>query len=601
MAENRAAMKASAGKLWGHRWGFEDTKFVINEDCSVSLTGNRYPLCGYRMYDFLPYVEEVLGMPVDLRDQLEEVQDKPVPAARRNEAFCQALEETFEDHQYSFDDRERLLHSHGQTTTEEVYKVIYRRLERIVDMVFYCDSEKAAQELVQLACRHDVCLVPFGGGTSVSSALRLPENESRMIVSVDMKRLDKLEWIDRDNLRACAQAGITGMRLEEELAKQGFTSGHEPDSVELSTLGGWISTNASGMKKNRYGNIEQIVEKISMITPQGTLEQLEALPRASLGMQLQSLLFGSEGNLGLITKAVFKIHPKPEVQRYGSVVFPNFRLGVEFMQRLAHSGFVPASIRLVDNVQFRFGQALKPPSSGTKAWADRLKKFYVLKLRGFDPFEMVAATIVMEGSRQEVGFQESNIYRLAKQFQGLPAGAENGRRGYMLTYAIAYIRDFLADYHIIGETFETSAPWSRIFDVCRAVEETAARRHREFSLPGKFYVSARVTQVYHTGVCIYFMYGFCAKGVENAEDVFADIEHSLRQSILENGGSISHHHGVGKLRKDFMKDTLSPSSIELLKKIKQASDPNNVFGIRNNVFAEQGVSRKDAKTQRTQG
>ena len=126
----------------------------------------------------------------------------------------------------------------------------------------------------------------------------------------------------------------------------------------------------------------------------------------------------------------------------------------------------------------------------------------------------------------------------------------------------------------------------RDFDVCRAVEETAQRRHREFNLPGKFYVSQRVTQVYHTGVCIYFMYGVSAKGVENAEDIFGQIEHSLRQSILENGGSISHHHGVGKLRKDFMKDTLSPSSIELLKKIKQASDPKNVFGIRNNVFAE---------------
>ena len=586
MAEDHSELNASAGKPWGHRWGFEDTKFVINQDGSVSLTGNRYPLCGYRMYDFLPYVEEVLGMPLDLNDPLVEVQDKPVPSPQRNEAFCRAVEEEFESRQFSFDDRERLLHSHGQTTTEEVYKVIYRRLARIVDMVFYCDSEEAAQKLVQLAVEHGVCLVPFGGGTSVSSALKLPANESRMIVSLDMKRLSKLEWIDRENLRACAQAGITGLQLEEELAKQGFTSGHEPDSIELSTLGGWISTNASGMKKNRYGNIEQIVEKITMLTPQGTLEQLEALPRASIGMQPQSLLFGSEGNLGLITKAVFKIHPSPELKRYGSVIFPNFKLGVEFMHRLAHSGFLPASIRLVDNVQFRFGQALKPRSKGAKGWAGRLKKFYVLKLRGFDPHQMAAATIVMEGSKLEVEFQESNIYRLAKQFQGLPAGAENGRQGYMLTYAIAYIRDFLADYHIIGETFETSAPWSRIFDVCRAVAETAEKRHREFNLPGKFYVSQRVTQVYHTGVCIYFMYGFSAKGVENAEDIFGDIEHSLRRSILENGGSISHHHGVGKLRKDFMKDTLSPSSIELLKKIKQASDPDNVFGIRNNVFAD---------------
>jgi alkyldihydroxyacetonephosphate synthase len=92
--------------------------------------------------------------------------------------------------------------------------------------------------------------------------------------------------------------------------------------------------------------------------------------------------------------------------------------------------------------------------------------------------------------------------------------------------------------------------------------------------------------VYHTGVCIYFMYGVYIKGVEDPEELFGRIEHSLRETILENGGSISHHHGVGKLRKDFMDKTLSPASIKLLKRVKQTTDPHNIFGLRNNVFAE---------------
>jgi alkyldihydroxyacetonephosphate synthase len=407
-----------------------------------------------------------------------------------------------------------------------------------------------------------------------------------MIVSVDMQRLNAIEWVDRENLRASVQAGIRGSDLEALLAEQGLTTGHEPDSIELSTLGGWIATNASGMKKNRYGNIEEIVENISMVTPEGILEQLEPMPRVSVGMQPRNLLFGSEGNLGLITKAVIKIHPLPKVTRYGSLVFPKFEHGAAFLQELAHTSFVPASIRLVDNVQFRFGLALKAKSTGLKAILDRLKKFYILRIKGFDPLEMVAATIVMEGSSEEVRHQEKGLYRLAKKHRGLPAGAEAGKRGYMLTYAIAYIRDFLSPFHIIGETFETSVPWSKIGQVCSAVEKRAEERHREFGLPGKSYVSYRITQVYHTGVCIYFMYGVYTKGIENPDHVFSEIEHSLRETIIANGGSISHHHGVGKLRKDFMKDTLSPASIGFLRQVKKAVDPQNVFGAGNNVFAK---------------
>ena len=571
---------------WGHRWGFSDTRFVLNDDGSVTLTGNRYELAGYRMYDLLPYVEEVLDIELDLGDRRVEIEDKPVPPPNRNEPFCQQLESRLRSDQISFDDRVRLLHSHGQTSATEVLKVIYSKLDRVVDLVCYPESESNAQSIIQLAKEHDVCLVPYGGGTSVSCALTPPKSETRMIISLDMRRMNKIEWVDEENLRACVQAGITGSELDRQLELRGFMSGHEPDSIELSTLGGWISTSASGMKKNRYGNIEEIVEQVTMITSEGELKHLHPMPRSSIGMQPQSLFFGSEGNLGLITQAVIKVHTLPEVKKYGSLIFPNFDLGVQFLHQLAHTAFVPASIRLVDNVQFRFGQALKPRAKGFEAKVDRLKKFYVLKLRRFNPHQMAATTIVMEGSRSEVKFQESSIYALAKKFQGLPGGATNGRRGYLLTFAIAYIRDFLSDFHIVGETFETSVPWSKISTVCDAVAKKATERYAELGLPGKPYVSYRVTQVYHTGVCIYFMFGFCAKGLDDPEKAFSDIEHSLRQVIIDNGGSISHHHGVGKIRKDFMKDTLSPSSIELLKDIKRSADPKNVFGICNNVLAE---------------
>ena len=569
---------------WPHRWGFSDTRFVLNEDRSVELTGDRYPLCGYRMYDFLPYIENVLGVSLDLERRRPEREPKQVAPARIDSGFVQALEGFLQSNQITTEDSVRLQHSHGQTTADEVFRVLYGQIERTVDLVVFPQSQEEAAAVVQKAVELGVCLVPFGGGTSVSSALKLPQADSRSMVAINMRRMNQIEWIDRENLRACVQAGMTGLEMEAALAREGLTSGHEPDSMELSTVGGWIATNASGMKKNRYGNIEDIVENITMLTPVGLVEQKMSISRASIGIQPLNLLFGSEGNLGLITRAVLKVHPLPEVKKYGSLVFPTFESGVKFLNELAHTAYVPASIRLVDNIQFRFGQALKPRVQGSKAFLDRLKKLYLLKLKGFDPDKLVAATIVMEGSRHEVGFQESSIYRLAKKFHGLPGGAENGRRGYMLTYAIAYIRDFLADFYIVGETFETSVPWNKIHEVCRAVKDRADELHLQNGLPGRCYVSHRVTQIYHSGVCVYFMFGFYVGGVEDPEGVFARIEHSLREVIIEKGGSVSHHHGVGKIRKDFMRDTLSPASIEMLKNLKRSNDPANIFGIQNNVF-----------------
>jgi alkyldihydroxyacetonephosphate synthase len=584
IADSRQDEITPTATLWRHKWGFRDTAFEIQPDQSIVMTGNRYPLSGHKLDKLLPHIEASFGVQLDINQQQPEVTERAIALPYKNSSFCNELAKLFPADRYSFDDEERLVHSHGQTSTEEVYQVLYAQIERPVDLVFYCESEQDAQSLISLAVKHHVCLIPFGGGTSVSAALKLPNAESRMMVAVNMQRMNRIEWIDRDNLRACVQAGMTGTQLEAQLNAAGFTCGHEPDSMEFSTLGGWIATNASGMKKNRYGNIEQIVENITMLTPSGTLQQLQPLARASIGIQPQHILFGSEGNLGLITKAVLKIHVLPEVQQYYSVVFPDFDRGFHFLKQLAHSGAVPASVRLVDNAQFRLAQALKPQSIGFKAVVDRLSKFYILKVRQFDPYAMVAATIVLEGSAPEVAYQKATIRQLAKQHQGLIAGSQNGQRGYMLTFAIAYIRDFLSTFHIIGETFETTVPWSHVKQVCQSVEAQLNREHQHYNFPGKPYLSYRVTQLYHTSVCIYFTLGIYTKGVKDPDHKVSAVEHALRQTIIENGGSISHHHGVGKIRSKFMNKTISPASIELLRQVKQSIDPNNIFGIRNNVF-----------------
>ena len=255
------------------------------------------------------------------------------------------------------------------------------------------------------------------------------------------------------------------------------------------------------------------------------------------------------------------------------------------MKELSKTNYIPASVRLVDNIQFRFGQALKPRPDGIKKYKSKIEKFFVTKVKGFDPDKMCAVTIVMEGTTREVNHQEKNITKLAKKHHGVIGGAGNGKRGYMLTYAIAYVRDFAAKYQIMGETMETTVPWSKIQDVIDATTKKLEMLHQENNLPGKPYISYRIPQIYHTGVCIYFMLGISVKGVSDPEEKFSKIEHSMRKVIIEHGGSISHHHGVGKLRKDFIPDMLSKTSIDLVREMKKAHDPSNIFGASNGILA----------------
>ncbi|MCK9621552.1 MAG: FAD-binding oxidoreductase [Methylobacter sp.] len=566
-----------------HRWGFRDTRFTLNEDGSVTLTGNRYSICGYAMPYFIPFVESVLNVCLSTEQQAER-QEVQLPASNRNEAFCEALNLRFPPEHISFADAVRLPHSHGQTTVDEVYQVLYGKLPKLVDAVFYCTDTAEAQALVELAAVHDVCLLPYGGGTSVSNALRIPADEQRMVVAVDTSRMNRIVSLERNNMRVTVQAGICGADLERQLRAEGYTLGHEPDSIEFSTVGGWIATNASGMKKNRYGNIEDVVEAMTVVTPLGTLQESARAPRVSSGSRLHYLLFGSEGNFGLITEAVLKLRPLPEVTQYQSILFRDFPTGIAFLQELSKGTVWPASIRLVDNPQFRFAQSLKPAAKGWAGYKHRLQRWLLTSVKKFDPETLAAATIVIEGSADEVIAQRRALDRLVRRYGAIYGGAENGQRGYQLTYAIAYIRDLLMRYSVIGETYETSASWDCIQAICDEVKRAAELEHARYGFPGKPYISARITQIYPTGACIYFTHGVSIHGVENADQKFHAVEQAMRAVILDHGGSISHHHGIGKLRASFIPQLYSEATKKTLLALKRELDPRNVFGASNNLF-----------------
>jgi len=562
-------------------WGFRDTRFDFNENGHVIIRGSRYELSGKELPRFLPWVREVLECDVNPRNINAPSYPTTIPDPQVSSAFVNDLKQFLRPDQLDKAGEMRLRHGHGHTQ-EEMYSIKYTRLGRIPDIVVYPESEAEVVNLVEAAKKHGVSLIPYGGGTNVTDALRCDTREQRTIASVDMRRMNRILWIDRTNMMACIEAGAVGRNIMRELEKYGVTMGHEPDSVEFSTLGGWIATNASGMKKNRYGNIEDLVLDVVVVTASGKLERTSASPRESVGLDLRRLIFGSEGTLGIITAAVIKIFPLPGVQKYGSVLFPTFEHGFAFMYDLAREAIPPASVRLVDNLQFRFGLALKPKSQGMLAdLKSKAERFFVTTVKGFEPGKMVACTLVFEGTSAEVEQQQRDLYRIAARHGGMKAGAENGRRGYQLTFSIAYIRDFLMNYYIIAESFETSVPWSHALALCENVKRRLVDEYQRRGLPGKPFVSARVTQIYPTGVCIYFYFGFYYKGIPNPQEVYLELENMARDEILKSGGSLSHHHGVGKLRCAFLPRIMSETAIRWKHELKKSLDPANIFGAGN--------------------
>ncbi|XP_065322931.1 alkyldihydroxyacetonephosphate synthase, peroxisomal-like isoform X2 [Gordionus sp. m RMFG-2023] len=523
-----------------------------------------------------------------------------------------------EDISYSLDFEDCLFRAHGHTL-EEIYTLrTDGTVKKLPDIVVWPKNHNQVKIIVDFVAdfygidmrngedkskkeKDKYIIIPFGGGTSVTEALICPENDERIIISLDTSQMAKILWINEYNLTARVQAGIIGQELNFQLEKRGFCFGHEPDSYEFSTLGGWIATRASGMKKNVYGNIENLVINIQMVTPRGVICKNFEDIRSSTGPDVHHFIMGSEGTLGVITEATIKIRPLPRLQKYGSVIFPNFNAGVECLREIAKKRCAPASIRLVDNAQFILGQALKPSNrvdEETNSNADTVKhryesvlnslqKFYLLEWKKFDVKEMCAATLMfLADDSKELESQENSVYGIVSKHGGLKGGQENGLRGYLLTFVIAYIRDLGLDFGVLSESFETAVPWDKVIDLCRNVKDKIRRDCAErYGITFPPFVSCRVTQTYDTGACVYFYLAFNSNYIKKDTrmgkidpiKIYRKIEDSARDEIIKNGGNLSHHHGIGKIRKQWMATQFSPTALEAIRALKLRLDPDNIF------------------------
>ena len=576
-------------------WGYSSVKFEQSGKLIKLVGSNHYPdLGGKTIPHFVDFVTLMMGISEEQfnapasGDALKEVFER-TPAL--SGGAKEALDKRFGAKQVTYEEKERLVRSRGGYFAYEI-----PTNTRLVDAVFFPETVEDVEDVIVIARKYSLNLIPRGGGTNVSNMLEVPhaEFDPRKVLSIDMTRMTKLLSIDEHNHTAEIQAGATGREVEEQLNARGYTMGHEPDSYEFSTLGGWVSTAASGMKRTRYGNIEDIILDIKMVTVHGRHEKKIPVARYAHGSDIQQIIVGSEGNFGVITSVMVKVHVLPQRQDFDSFVFKTWEDGMAFMRESYIAGVTPSACRLVDNDQFRFGHALKPEKHGMSAvLKSHIQKLAVTKIYGMDPLTMVASTMKYEGSDAEVMYQKEQVTRFAKKHGGVSGGAEGGRTGYNVTMAIAYIGDYLAQHNIIGETFETCSPWDKVTEIINAAKAESVKQHKLLGLPGQSFISSRVTQQYHSGVCIYFTYGYYHGGMDGATHAFEKIYFHLKKAVVAAGGSVSHHHGMGKLRKPFIDDGMvwDKQSIEAIRSVKESFDPENVFGVANNMCGDIPANR----------
>jgi alkyldihydroxyacetonephosphate synthase len=450
------------------------------------------------------------------------------------------------DHLYSGRVSERAAHTYGKAY-RDVVRALRGDLDGAPDLVAYPADEADVTAILDWAGSNGVAVVPYGGGTSVVGGIEL-RDPSRPWVSLDTSRLAGVEEIDNVSLAARIRAGTYGPAIEDGLRGQGLTLRHFPQSFEFSTLGGWIATRAGGHFATGYTHIDDLVEAVRIVTPVG-VAQSARVPASGAGPSPDRLWLGSEGILGVVTEAWVRVRRRPRFTAAAAVRFSEYDDAVAATREVAQSGLAPANCRLLDLTEAALG-------AGAADGTCRL-------LLGFESADApVDASLAraIEICRAHGG--ESTSDSTVREWRGTFVRAP-------------YLRDGLARLGVVVETFETACPWAAYPALHAAVVETAVTAGLE--LTGVPAVAAsRLTHVYPDGPAPYFtVYAAGRRGAE--VEIWDAIKALVSDTILGHGGTITHHHAVGRDHRPWYDRERPPPFAVALRAAKAALDPHGIL------------------------
>jgi alkyldihydroxyacetonephosphate synthase len=487
-------------KFWG--WGFEDQQPPPDE---VKATADAARL----HLGFEP-------LPTEQPARLEDI-DLPPPRIEPPASLAQIC---------SSDPYERVSHSYGKAY-RDIVRAFRGRIDNPPDIVARPREEADVERLLDWCASSGAAAIPFGGGTSVVGGVEPRALDAA--VTIDMRGLDQVLEVDPVSRAALIQAGATGPRLEEQLREHGLTLRHFPQSFEYSTLGGWIVTRAGGHFATLMTHIDDLVESVRAITPSGAWES-RRLPGSGAGPSPDRMLIGSEGILGVVTQAWMRVQARPRFRASASVHFGGFEAGAEAVRALAQSGIWPSNCRLLD-----------PGEAALTGAAPDGQALLVVGFESADhPLDPWIARAV-ECCRDLGGDVADGPNTSA---DGAAGAREGGAGAWRNAFVQApYLRDTLIAGGVLSETFETAITWDRLPGFVRDVRAAAEAAVAEECGAGR--VTCRLTHAYPDGAAPYFTVLAPARRGSELEQ-WAAVKSAAGEAIVAAGGTITHHHAVGR-------------------------------------------------------
>jgi alkyldihydroxyacetonephosphate synthase len=453
---------------------------------------------------------------------------------------------------FSAERYERVSHALGKSY-RDVVQGFYGEFPNPPDLVAFPRDESEIETVLSWAEAEAAAVIPFGGGTSVVGGVE-PRLGERPVVTMDLRRLDRVLEVDPQSLAARIQAGATGPRLEGQLREHGFTLRHFPQSFEYATLGGWIATRAGGHFATGETHIDDLVESVRAVTPRGTWES-RRLPGSGAGPSPDRMLIGSEGILGAIAEAWVRVRPRPEFKASRGVEFDDFMAAARAVREISHSGLHPSNCRLLDASEAELTGAgdgsanllilgFESAHHPVDHWMDialEIAKEHGGLIRGSDE---VAGRIANGG--QGGGASAGGSGSEAEQ-PPVGSAVDSWRSAFLLA---PYLRDTFVACGVLSETFETAITWDRFEELHASVMETARVAAAKVSGataegPGSPRISCRFTHVYPDGVAPYFT--VLAPAVRGGEvEQWDEVKAAVSEALIDAGGTITHHHAIGR-------------------------------------------------------
>lgn len=539
MSDNASLSRRTPRRFWG--WGNTDATLDAREQATIkSMLG-------------------LLGTRFEERPE-PQIADFSLPAPRIQPPPALAA-------QFSATPLDRLNHCAGKSYAD-CARMWLRQAPTPPDWVAFPDNEQAIIDILDWAQTHNVAVIPYGGGSSVCGGVEAAVGDGfAAAISLDLERLNRVLEVDPVSRAARIQAGALGPELEAQLKPHQLTLRHFPQSFEFSTLGGWIVTRAGGHYATLHTHIDDFVEATRLITLSGVL-QTRRLPGSGAGPAPDRLVLGSEGTLGVLSEAWVRLQSPPRFRASASVQFSNYLEAAQCVRVLAQSGLNPSNCRLLDPLETVFSGvgngsksilvlAFESADHPLQAWMTRALEL-VSEYGGRYDAEAVA---------RSMADQDSTEHR---------SGAAGAWRDAFLR--MPYWRDPAVGQGVIMDTFETAITWERFADFYSNVKADMARAIKQATgQAGQ--LTCRMTHVYPDGPAPYFTLATRAADgqVASALSAWREIKQAANEAVIKHGGTITHHHAVGRDHRSGYEKEVDPLFRRLLQAAKQSVDPQGIL------------------------